>query len=215
MNPAEIHLWTVELDLEESTLRNLRETLSADEIERADRFLREADRRRFTAARGILRRLAADYLSASPAQIAFAYGEKGKPSLLDGDGLAFSLSHCADRGLYAFAWDRELGVDLELPRSDVDVAGLAARFFSKAEAARLASLAKIERERQFYRLWTAKEAYAKALGLGLSVIAQEPGADPRFQVEEIELKKEGFAALAYSGEKAKLQYRHFEDSHAE
>jgi 4'-phosphopantetheinyl transferase len=208
MEREEIHLWTAELDLDESTLADLRQTLSADELERADRFLRASDRQRFTAARGILRRLAADYLKSSPAQIRFAYGEKGKPALFDGDGLVFSLSHCADRAIYAFGWDREIGIDLELPRPGADVAGLAARFFSKAEAARLASLSKAEQESQFYRLWTAKEAYAKALGKGLSLIAEEPDADARFQVEEIELRKEGFAALAYSGKKAKLQYRY-------
>ncbi len=200
MEPGEIQLWTADLDLEKSALETLRQTLSPDELERADRFLREADCRHFTAARGILRRLAADYLALAPSELRFAYGAKGKPSLVDGAGLGFSLSHCQGRALYAFAWDRELGVDFELPREGLDAMGIAERYFRPEEAEGLRKMPASDRLRQFFRLWTEKEAYVKALGVGLGAIQRE--ADPRFRVEEIRLGTDEFVALAYSGEKA-------------
>lgn len=209
MEPGEIHLWTADLDVEEGFGRALRKSLSPDEIERADRFLQEADRQRFTAARGILRRLIGDYRKADPASIRFVYSEKGKPALADGGGLGFNLSHCQGRAIYALAWDRQLGVDLELPREGVDVVGLAARYFSTAEATRIAAFPEAGRADEFYRLWTAKEAYAKARGLGLSLLGEEPGSAAGFQVEELRLKPSEFSALAYSGEKAKLRFFEF------
>lgn len=205
MEPGEIHLWTAGLDLAEDEVRALRASLSADEIERADRFLQEGDRRRFAAARGILRRLLGKYLGRQAFELQFVYGKKGKPALAEG-GLSFSLSHCEDRALYAFARERELGVDLEVPRPGLDAIGLASRFFSAQEAERLSALPPGEREASFYRHWTRKEAYSKALGEGLALIAQDPRMDPRFQIEEIPLPDDGVAALAYSGEKAKLSF---------
>jgi 4'-phosphopantetheinyl transferase len=212
MEPGEIHLWTAGLDLGGSVLEALRQALSLDEIARANRFLRETDRRRFTAARGILRRLAADYLNSAPAKLRFVYGEKGKPSLLNGAGLGFSLSHCEGRAIYAFAWDRELGIDLELPREGIDTMGIAERYFSPEEAEGLRKKPAADRRRQFFRLWTEKEAYAKALGIGLGAVRREAAADPRFRVEEIRLGIDEFAALAYSGEKASPQVFNFATS---
>ncbi|HEX5035340.1 MAG TPA: 4'-phosphopantetheinyl transferase superfamily protein [bacterium] len=211
MNRDEIHLWRAGLDLDDFALQSLSGTLSAGEAERAARFLREIDRRRFTAARGILRRLVADYLDSTPSKIRLAYGEKGKPSLVDGGGLSFNLSHCQGRALYALAFNREIGVDLELPRADLDVEGLAGRYFSAAEAARIVALPKAERANEFYRLWTAKEAYAKARGLGLSLLGEEPDSVAGFHVEELKLKAGEFSALAYSGEKAELKFFEFGD----
>ena len=57
MEPGEIHLWTAGLDVEDSSIASFHATLSADEAERAGRFLAELDRRRFNPPRGIFRRL--------------------------------------------------------------------------------------------------------------------------------------------------------------
>ncbi|HKX12016.1 MAG TPA: 4'-phosphopantetheinyl transferase superfamily protein [bacterium] len=209
MDPGEIQLWTADLDLEKSTLETLGQALSPDELERANRFLREADRRRFTAARGILRRLAANYLAVGPAELRFSYGAKGKPALVDGAGLGFSMSHCQGRALYAFTWGRELGVDLELLREDLDAVGVAERYFNSEEAASLRAMPASDRQREFFRLWTVKEAYAKALGIGLGVLQAKVHEDPRFRVEEIRLGADEFAALAYSGEKADARLFNF------
>src|SRR5258708_512758 len=89
-----IHVWTANPDLAGARPDELRALLSADEMERADRFYAPRDRMRFVAARGILRALLGRYLSSAPQSLVFAYNEFGKPSLAFGyDALRFNLSH--------------------------------------------------------------------------------------------------------------------------
>jgi len=81
----------------------------------------------------------------------------------------FNLAHSADAALIAIAHDREVGVDLERIRHDVESLKLAERFFSPDECERLRHLPDDEANRLFFTLWTCKEAYLKAIGTGLSV----------------------------------------------
>jgi 4'-phosphopantetheinyl transferase len=142
----------------------LRETLTDDERERADRFVFARDRERYTVARAELRRLLANHLGAPPR---ICYGAHGKPALVGG-GLAFNVSHAHDLGVIAVACDREIGVDVERER-EVDIAGLATRYFSPREREELLALPDAERLAAFFRCWTRKEAYVKARGEGLAI----------------------------------------------
>ncbi|MCR5576446.1 MAG: 4'-phosphopantetheinyl transferase superfamily protein [Oscillospiraceae bacterium] len=100
----------------------------------------------------------------------FAFGEQGKPYLPDRPGVHFSLSHSGEHVLCALA-DAEIGCDVESLRK-VDLA-LAPRFFHPEEAAWLLSLLQREQKAAFLRLWTLKESYIKALGLGLTLPLNE------------------------------------------
>jgi 4'-phosphopantetheinyl transferase len=60
-------------------------------------------------------------------------------------------------------------VDTETADRETDALDLAARFFAPAEAARLATLPEPARSLEFLRIWTLKEAFVKALGLGMSL----------------------------------------------
>jgi 4'-phosphopantetheinyl transferase len=169
--PAEIHLWRSSLDLGPAVLADLSRTLSDDETERARRFRFERDRERFVAARGLLRRLLASYLGTGPPRLDFVTGAHGKPRLAGEPppSLRFSVSHTADLALYAVASGREVGVDAERIRPDLDVDAVARRFFSINERAALAALPPERRVRASFDCWTRKEAYLKGLGLGLAV----------------------------------------------
>jgi 4'-phosphopantetheinyl transferase len=81
--------------------------------------------------------------------------------------LAFNLAHSERRAVYAFATGCELGVDVEAVRPVNDAEGIVRRFFSPAECAEWRALARAERDAAFFRCWTRKEAYIKALGDGL------------------------------------------------
>ena len=86
-----------------------------------------------------------------------------------GDAIRFNVSHSHGIALYAVTRGREVGIDLERIRSDLAVAEIAERFFSRREIAMLRTLP-IEAQRQaFFRCWTRKEAYIKARGEGLSL----------------------------------------------
>ena len=166
-----LHLWTSGLDRPPAEVEPLVATLSADERDRAGRFHFERDRRRFTVGRGFLRTLLAHYLGRSAAALEFRYGPHGKPELAGretGAGLRFNLSHSGGRALCALACNVEVGADLELMRSLDNLDGLAATVFSAQELAALRALPTTERLVAFYRCWTRKEAFIKALGDGLS-----------------------------------------------
>jgi 4'-phosphopantetheinyl transferase len=165
---AEVHVWRVRLDVEEARRDALSRSLSAQERERAARFYFDRDRHRFQVARGVLRELVGRYLGVAPGRVELGVGLAGKPILREcGEGLRFNVSHSGGRALLAFARGRELGVDLEAEREIPEMASLAERFFSAAEAAAWRALPSEERPAAFFRAWTRKEAFLKATGEGL------------------------------------------------
>jgi 4'-phosphopantetheinyl transferase len=165
---GEIHLWAIALDPPETRVRGLGELLSGDERARAERFHFDRHRRRFTVGRGALRELLGGYLDREPRGIELGYGEKGKPYLPGGE-LRFNLSNSSELALVAVAAEIEVGVDLERLRPLPDALDIAERFFSLPERRVLAAVPEPGREEAFFRCWTRKEAYLKAVGDGLTV----------------------------------------------
>lgn len=167
-----IEVWRVPLVAPEATLATYRQWLSADEIRRADRYLRELHRTRFLVGRARLRLLLARHLDVTPREIEFAYDPLGKPRLKSLPAtihVTFNFSNAADQGLLAVSHATiPLGVDLEQIRPLSDLLGLARRFFHEEEVAALERLSGALREATFFRCWTRKEAYLKAVGKGLT-----------------------------------------------
>jgi 4'-phosphopantetheinyl transferase len=164
----EVHVWRTLLDRGSSRAEKFWSTLTADERRRAERFRFDRDRRDFVSARGVLRDILGRYLRKSPAEISFFYNNYGKPAVSEGDGPEFNLSHSQGAALYAFAWERELGVDLELLRDDKSILAIAQGTFSASEVSALRSLSPHQQLQGFFSCWTRKEAYIKALGEGLT-----------------------------------------------
>ena len=166
-----VHIAFGELDLPDDALEDARSVLSDDERKRAARFLRHGDRVRFIAARCLLRRTLAEALDARPERLAFAYGAHGKPALaasFDASGLRFNLSHSGGRALLAVARGRDVGVDLERIRPVRFGPKIARRFFSDGEQRTLDGFTGSAWDEEFFRCWTRKEAFIKAVGDGLS-----------------------------------------------
>ncbi len=137
------------------------------ERERAARLRFAEHRHDFTVFHALLRSILARYLGADPAALRFSVSPAGKPSL---PGLSFNLSHCADRALLAVTAVEPVGADLELERGDLDVPGIASRYFHGAELEAVraaASESAAAARRSFFRHWTAKEAVLKGAGHGL------------------------------------------------
>jgi medium-chain acyl-[acyl-carrier-protein] hydrolase len=164
----EVHVWRMELERTPESLAELERTLAPDERQRADRFLFPHDRHRFIAARGTLRTLLGRYLGREPAGVPIRTNAQGKPELDgEGGGLRFNLAHSHGLALFAFTRGREVGVDLEKVRADLNGEQLAERFFSAREVEGLRSLPPGQRREAFFACWTRKEAYLKATGMGL------------------------------------------------
>jgi 4'-phosphopantetheinyl transferase len=168
---AHVQVWKCWLG-EDLDVEPLCALLSPDELERAARFVFTRDRRRFIAARAALRSILGERLGEAPSRLRFDYGPQGKPALASAwqeSGIQFNLAHSGDWALVALACNKRVGVDLEQIRPLVEGREIARRHFSPRETADLWSLPLELQEEAFFRCWTRKEAYLKALGCGLSL----------------------------------------------
>jgi 4'-phosphopantetheinyl transferase len=136
--------------------------LDAGERQRAERFRFERDRVRFRRRRAHLRHLLAGHAGGNPAELRFARNRFGKPSLL-GSRIAFSASSSGDVAMIAVG-SGALGIDVELVRPAAADEDVARRLFAREEAAAVLG----GDSGDFFRCWTRKEAYVKAIGCGLS-----------------------------------------------
>lgn len=168
------HVWCVDLDDPATADFDTRALLSPDEIDRADRFVRDVHRRRYCAAHAALRWVLSQYTRLPPRDLEFVRNPYGKPALSDaqrpagGQGnVQFNLAHSERLGLIAVAWGQPVGVDVEYWREDYAWQPIARRFFSPAENAALDALPPECQYAGFLNGWTRKEAYIKAKGAGL------------------------------------------------
>ena len=162
---GKIHVWWASLEVSDSRIEELRQTLSVDERHRAERFRIELAARRFIAARAALRSVLGRLTGIEPAEVAFAYGENGKPRLADG-GPCFNASDSGDFVAIAVT-SQEVGIDIEIARSLRRRVGLARRICTEGELEALARFPEEDRDTELLRLWTCKEAALKAVGTGL------------------------------------------------
>ena len=171
LGPADVHVWTVRLNIARSDDERSHASLSDDERARARRSPFADVRRRFAVCRASLRAILAGYLDGDPLAIAFRYGPFGKPRLDPARhpmSLRFNVSHADDLALVAVARDRELGVDVERLREVDGLDEIAARCFGLAERDTVRRADPASRLSAFFRAWTLKEAYLKACGTGMS-----------------------------------------------
>lgn len=177
-------MWIAALDLPPHTQTVCEGLLSTEELERARRFHFERDRRRYAAARGILRLLIGRYLALAPAAVPLNVDHYGKPHVAseqNASALQFNLSHAAGLALYGFTRHRRIGVDLEQVRPDVAIAEIAASHFPPGEIERLRALPPAQQAEAFFVCWTRHEALLKARGCGL---AGPPPAEEAFLPSE-------------------------------
>jgi 4'-phosphopantetheinyl transferase len=145
--------------------------LSADERERAQRFILPRHRLQFVERRAALRRLLGERLGIAAARVRLSTAIDGKPSLaapLDRSGVTFNQSHCGDLSVYAFASRTDVGIDVEAIRVIEDADHIASIAFSKREYETYERLPPSDKPIGFLNCWTRKEAFVKAVGSGLS-----------------------------------------------
>jgi 4'-phosphopantetheinyl transferase len=183
-----LKVWLVRLNHSATQVPQWRDALSIGELEKADRFHFESHRLHYVASHFALRTVLGQCLGVSPGTVRFAVrsepelaasaplkGASGKPTLESshGSNLRFNLSHTEGAALIAVAEGVELGIDIESQRPIDDLAGVARSVMSQEEFVGWERRDPEERLTAFYRLWTRKEAYIKATGLGLSASLQQ------------------------------------------
>lgn len=164
-----IPVWSIDLDDARALRDGSVEELSTAERERAERFRFDRDRDRWLAGRIALRRILARELGVATQDIAYGTLARGKPFLsgVTAGRAEFNLSHAGACALVGISRDAPIGVDVEFVKPMDDLADVAERHFAVEERAALFALPREEQLAGFYRLWTRKEAYIKAIGTGL------------------------------------------------
>lgn len=195
-----VHVWRASLRPPASCVQDMRQILTADEMERARRFRSARDRERFITGRGVLRIILSRYVHVHPADLAFCYTAYGKPVLAPelGEDIHFNLSHSEDLALCAMARGRQVGIDVERIRPVLEADQIAQDYFTAREAAALRDLCGDDKAEAFLRSWVLREAYAKALGDGLS-LAVEQQSDSLVREQSSRLRHVAHGPREFSG----------------
>jgi 4'-phosphopantetheinyl transferase len=167
LEPDTVHLWCFTLQGSPHLIERGRAVLSTEERQRADRFVFDRDRIRFTIAHAVLRHLLSLYCNEPAESLRFNSAAAGKPSLAFTPSLHFNLSHSEDRALLGVSLHHELGVDLEKVRPNIEALSISRHYFFGSERAAIEAATPSERDTLFFRYWVAKEAVLKAQGIGL------------------------------------------------
>jgi 4'-phosphopantetheinyl transferase len=184
-----VHVWRADLRIATDDVLG---SLSPDERARAARFPNQRRGLVWARARGVLRALLGRYLDVEPAMIEFRVDRHGKPKLASrvrDEPFSFSVSHSAPLALYAFTKAEAVGIDVETARERaIDSVAIATRAFGAREGRRLAGLEPVEREGQFLRAWTRREAVLKYRGAGIVGGAEAEGKDVAGVPQETQLR---------------------------
>ncbi len=139
--------------------------LTDPERQRCARLVFPHHRQRQRVSCAVLRQLLSQLLERPAHQLTWKQAVHGKPYLEDG-ACFFNLSHSENYAGLVVSTQGELGLDVEDRRRRVEFLSLGNRFFAPAEADSLRQAT--DPRHFFFEVWTAKEAYIKALGEGLS-----------------------------------------------
>lgn len=169
LNESRIDLWQFSLQQELHTAQHI---LNDEERARGDRFYFSQHKRRFTTTRAMLRIILSRYLNTAPERLEFTYGNHGKPAVVNLQKLQFNISHSGDTALIAIGKTYPMGVDIE-QYSGRPYEGIAQNLFSEEEIAKFQQIPAAMKTAIFFHIWSQKEAFIKASGLGLAYPTKE------------------------------------------
>ncbi|MEQ1529549.1 MAG: 4'-phosphopantetheinyl transferase superfamily protein [Methylococcales bacterium] len=167
-----IDLWFEELAVTDEEYRHYWPLLDKNEQDKALRFVQTTHGRRYIASHGKLRLILSEYLGIPPAKIGYTEQAFGKPVIII-DGLEhdikFNMAHSGNKMLVAVGMDCEIGVDIEVWNGGIDTLSIANICFAEAERCFWNELPENRKNEFFYRFWTRKESFVKAVGVGLGL----------------------------------------------
>lgn len=176
----QIHLWFVDqADFDAAELQaSCGDWLTRAELARYRRFQIDRRRKEFLLGKMLVRTVLSEYAPLPPGQWQFTENAYGRPAVSPGlvsPEIHFNLSHSGDRLVLAVSRLSALGVDIEASHRSRRIERIAGRYFSRAEIEALLQLTPRQQLARFYELWTLKESYIKARGMGLALPLQQFG----------------------------------------
>lgn len=180
---GELHIWQVSCYDEPEFLAQCRNVLTKDELLKVSFFEFEQVKDSYVISQGTLRILLAGYLDIPPTAIKIDRRRKGKPYSMDDAGLYFNMSNSGRLAVFAFSRDSEVGIDIEQIRHLPDLDDMIIKNFTSKEG-RYINAKPNERTNRFFRFWTVKESYLKAIGEGMRL----PPDNLEFAIENDNIK---------------------------
>jgi 4'-phosphopantetheinyl transferase len=165
LHPGAIHLWTADLKAWNKAAGELKTLLSREEISRQARLASQQKAQQSLLCRGILRLILSLYTGQEPASLVLETGAGGKPYLKDSP-LYFNIAHSEDRFLCGLDLETAIGVDIQQVYPISSLSTIVKNYFSASEHDYLSALPPEHFQDGFFSIWTAKEAFLKALGNG-------------------------------------------------
>jgi len=151
-------------------LAEFRSLLSGDELERYRHFYFPEDSHRYLVSHALVRKVLSRYLDLDPAEWRFSRSEHGRPQIANPGipALQFNLTHTAGLAGCVVTISNACGIDAEKITGRHNPVGIAKRMFSETETRELEQLKGRAHLEHFFTRWTLREAYVKALGIGIS-----------------------------------------------
>jgi 4'-phosphopantetheinyl transferase len=163
-----LHIW--KLDASRSTVNEsqLLKDFSAEEIQRAKKFIHDADRKKYITAHYFLRDVLSKYLRVQRKSIEFESGLNGKPLLKNNFSLYFNLSYRDQLFILGISDAEQTGIDVELIREVDDIPAFCKNFFSVNEIKIINEATENEKLFRLFTFWTIKESFIKATAKAFS-----------------------------------------------
>lgn len=169
MNAVTLRLWHRKFAADDTEYQRHWQILAADELTRAAAINNERLHKRYVIVHGLLRTILSETVNEPPKKLNINKTGQGKPYLTEYPELAFNLSHTEDTMVIAVGKNCRLGVDIETCKPRVNLPALVDKCFAEVEAVWWRKLPETEKNREFYRFWTRKEAFVKATGHGIAL----------------------------------------------
>ncbi len=213
LGDEEVQVWRVSAMQPAEVMEACKARLDEEEGKRVGRTRAGFARDEFVVGRALLRVLVGRAIGCGAGNVVFEVGGHGK---LRVDGVEFNVSHSRGLVLIALCRGAAVGVDVEGTDGGIEALEIAQGSFAAEEVARIRAAEGKERVREFYSIWTRKEAVTKARGDGLTMelgsfsvadgaervrLMTEGGAGEEwYAVQDLEVGEGFAAALAVKGE---------------
>ncbi|MEG0927535.1 4'-phosphopantetheinyl transferase family protein [Chryseobacterium sp.] len=162
-----MHIYCIHIDkaLNETEFQELTRYVSPDKKAKIHRFRKPIDAARSLLGDLIIRTILCKHYGLKNDEIQYEYQEFGKPFLPNHPHFHFNISHSGD-WVVGVVSNHPIGIDIEkITEVKEDLASLA---LCTEEHQKLQALNEMDQNLFFFKLWTLKESYVKAIGTGLS-----------------------------------------------
>jgi 4'-phosphopantetheinyl transferase len=170
LSEHEIHVFYAGIPNSRSVIQSYYTLLSSEEKKRSQKFRFEKDINGYIFKQGVLRKILGNYIKIPPNEIIITLNEFGKPKISNAPSnhhIDFNISSSNSLVALAFAFSRNLGIDLEYLNLELNIYDILPLLFTHQEAQRFEIVENTDHLSHVLQLWTLKEAYVKAIGVGL------------------------------------------------